>query len=157
GEVTLPNGDLDALQPAPGNCSCDVVLAKDVAPKPAGPAGIELRVAEQKAEPIPIATAATETKKPDTEVKPTVTAVMPPLSFEAKPSPPPPNPKPEAVTMMQEMRVTPTVVFTGQVNGAVENQETKGSAPVAPTAAPQTDSAQKKPESFGTKLKNFFR
>ncbi len=154
-EVSIPNGELDALRPAVGSCRCDVVLAKDVTPKPAG---IELRAPIQNPAAAAAVPASVEPPKSENAAKSTVTAVMPPLSFEAKPSPPPVDPKPETVTMLSEARVTPTVVFTGRVEGT-ENEKpaVKGSAPVEEPAEVQKNVGEKKQEGFGTKLKNFFR
>lgn len=154
-EVSIPNGELDALRPAVGSCWCDVLLTKDVTPKPAG---IELRAPIQNPSPAAAMPASVEPPKSENATKPTVTAVMPPLSFEAKPSAPPAEPRPETVIMLSEVRVTPTVVFTGRVEGVEsEKSATKGSAPVAPPTEVQKNPAEKKQESFGTKLKNFFR
>jgi len=123
GAVGLAGGQIDLLHASAGSCSCDFSQAK-ASPPPtpvrlpppssASPDISALRHAEETESKGP---EATSDPAPAAE-PPVYTVIVPPLTFDATSPAPPPDPSPEAILLVREVRVRPTVIFHGHVNPA---------------------------------------
>ncbi|HEY2459785.1 MAG TPA: hypothetical protein VGI16_03220 [Candidatus Acidoferrum sp.] len=135
GDIFLSNGQLDTLRSAAGRCACEMQMSKAApAPPPevsrlATPEEARNMQAESKKSP------AVAEKAPATE-EPIYQVFMPPLSFDAKAKVQPDNYDPQLIALVRRVRVRPTLIFQGKVEGDPV------AAKVTPPAVPATAAAQ---------------
>ena len=142
GDVFLFNGQLDNLRTSAGHCACDLQLAK-ASPLP---------------QPVVSQSATVETPSPKEE--PIYQVIMPPLIYDAKA-----NVQPEIdskfIVLVRRVRVRPTLIFQGRVEGATVADVAPDPPPTpAPAAAakapkqsaPDSDSVVNRVRSFVRKL-----
>jgi hypothetical protein len=150
GDVTLTNGQLETLKTAAGHCICE---QQQISSSP-GPVEVsqlasseELRrkAAERKPVPQP-----TNTPPPVEKTEPVYQVFMPPLHYDA-------NSKnqeefdPNLIILVRRVRVRPTLIFQGKV---------EGDPIVAQNAAPQAPAAAAKPKPEDTtwnRMKTYLR
>jgi hypothetical protein len=136
GDVTLTNGQIDSLGNGAGHCKCELQIAKAPAvPPPA-------------ANPMPSVTAesaANETAQSDgngsvaggetpaKKEEPIYTVDMPPLRFDAN-AKVQPEPDARLMVIVRRVRVRPTLIFQGRVEGAPAATTTAAATP--PPAPP---------------------
>jgi len=156
GELVAPDGDLDRPAFAPGNCRCDVLLARDTPPLPAAspPPSRHVEPRAASAETRPASGVEKPAEKTPAANQPTLTAVMPPLTFDAR-SPEPPAPRPEVVILLAELRAPPATVFTGRVEKKARVQTVAALAPASTVS--ESGTATQSKAGFGSKFRNFFR
>jgi len=140
GDVTLANGQIEALGNGAGHCTCELQIAKapalpatapvmNVSPAPGKDAARTEIVAN------PGDAAASE--KPMQKTEPIYTVDMPPLRFDAT-AKVQPEPDPRLMVIVRRVRVRPTLIFQGRVEGEVVAAVTPPpvvSAPAKPAAA----------------------
>ena len=140
GDVTLANGQIEALGNGAGHCTCELQIAKapalpatapvmNVSPAPGKDAARTEIVAN------PGDAAASE--KPMQKTEPIYTVDMPPLRFDAT-AKVQPEPDPRLMVIVRRVRVRPTLIFQGRVEGEVVAAATPPpvvSAPAKPAAA----------------------
>jgi len=140
GDVFLFSGQLEHLRTSAGHCACALQTAK-VTPPPQPPTSQFARV-----EPLP----------PNEE--PIYQFVMPPLIYEANAKvQPEPEIDPRMIVVIRRVRVRPTLIFQGRVEGDAPSAVTP-----APTPAPGVASNSSKPtapasDSFVNRVRNFVR
>jgi hypothetical protein len=154
GDVTLANGQLETLKTSAGHCLCE---EQQILPSSTGPVDVSQlaspeesrkKAAEKKAVAPPASTPA-PTDKPE----PVYQVFMPPLHYDA-------NSKnqeefdPNLIILVRRVRVRPTLIFQGKVEGdPIVAQNTVLAAPPPSAAA-----AKPKPEdTTWSRVKTYFR
>jgi hypothetical protein len=137
GDVFLFNGQLESLRTSAGHCACSLQTAKTT-PPPQPAASQSARV-----EPLP----------PNEE--PIYQVFMPPLIYEAN-AKVQPEIDPRMIVIVRRVRVRPTLIFKGRVEGEA------AAAVASPPPAPAVASNAPKPaapasNSFVDRLRNFVR
>ncbi|MGA2428057.1 MAG: hypothetical protein ABSH13_06105 [Candidatus Acidiferrum sp.] len=165
GDIILNNGALEGLQNTAGHCACDLQLAKSAPPPPeisriATPEEIQQRDAEEKRPTAPSATvASTPPAAPDkaSEAKqqPIYQVFMPPLAYDAKAAVQHDNYDPKFILLVRHVRVRPTLIFQGRVEGDPAVQPVAAAKPTqvkplppAPTNAAKSDSVVNRVRAF---------
>jgi hypothetical protein len=154
GDVSLTNGQIESLRAATGHCVC----AMQAVIKPMTP-GVEV---SQIASTEEIKKRATETKSPGPQEKPAEPAqsdepvyqvFMPPLRYDAK-TKAQSEFDPNLIILVRRVRVRPTLIFQGRVEGnPVVAQATSPAPPQNSLSKPQKPAE----ESTWSRLKTYFR
>lgn len=137
-DVTLTNGQLEAMGNGAGHCKCELQIAKAPAAPAVAPAvnvapapSKDTASSEVVANPGEVAAT---TEKPVQKTEPIYTVDMPPLRFDAT-AKVQPEPDARLMVIVRRVRVRPTLIFQGRVDG--EPVATASAAPpVAPPQAP---------------------
>jgi hypothetical protein len=156
-DILLTNGQLGALSDNTGQCSCELQLAKAIAASPeisrlATTEEIHQRDAEvQKPAPAP--------EKPVAKEEPVYQVFMPPLSYDAKAKVQRDNFDPKLILLVRRVRVRPTLIFQGRVEGdPLPVAAPKQSAAATPAPAVQTPAAAAVTnDSVVNRVRAFFR
>jgi hypothetical protein len=136
-DVMLQNGQIETLANGAGHCKCELQIAKAPAVPTTPPAvnvaptGSNEAASSDAAANPGEATVASE--KPAQRTEPIYTVDMPPLRFDAN-AKVQPEPDPRLMVIVRRVRVRPTLIFQGRVEG-----ETVAAA--APPAHPPVASA----------------
>ena len=153
GDVSLSNGQLESLQTSAGHCVCESSLAAKpvVTTEVSGLASTEelkKRAAERKATPPP----ATSSTPADPPQEPVYQVIMPPLQYDAS-AKVQAEYDPSLIILVRRVRVRPTLIFQGKVEGDPIVAQT---AP--PTAAQKPAATQQKPPEDTTwnRVRTFF-
>jgi hypothetical protein len=154
GDVLVPNGQLDSLRTSAGHCSCEPQLAK-AAPPPA-PEVSRLATSEelrQKSADSASPSSSAPAEKPGAKEEPIYQVFMPPLVYDihAKSQP---EFDPRMIVLVRRVRVRPTLIFHGRVEGETIAAVTPPPppAPAAKPAAPASDSFMDRVRTFVRKL-----
>lgn len=151
GDVLITNGQLDTLRSSAGRCSCELQTA------PAPPVEIsrlatadEVRSKTPDPKPDPPAERSTSREEPVYQV------LMPPLTYD-------PHNKvlpafdPKLIVLVRRVRVRPTLIFQGRVEGEVVAAATPPPPVPAPAAHPApAKAASPANEGFVDRVKSFF-
>jgi hypothetical protein len=159
GDVTLTNGQIDALGNGAGLCKCELQMAKaPVVPLPRNempPTTVESAKGETARNSGDAAGAG---EKPSKKEEPIYTVDMPPLRFDAS-AKVQPEPDPRLMVIVRRVRVRPTLIFQGRVEGetvttavATPQQPPVASAPASAAPAPAQGSVVDRVRSFFRKL-----
>jgi hypothetical protein len=162
GEVLITNGELESLRSGVTHCSCELQLAKTVAPTSPQTEVSRLPTAEemQKAN-MEAARANAETAKTPKAAErdaPVYQVFMPPLTYDASAKVQRENFDPQLIVLVRRVRVRPTLIFQGRVEGASVVAQNSAIPPAVPAApAVQTPSANpKKDDSLISRVRAFF-
>ncbi|MHB8608434.1 MAG: hypothetical protein ACYDCG_09060 [Candidatus Acidiferrales bacterium] len=161
-DVMLANGQIETLGNGVGHCKCELQIAKApvvpaVAPAVnAAPAtNKDTTSSEVVANPGEEATAS---EKPVQKTEPIYTVDMPPLRFDAS-AKVQPEPDARLMVIVRRVRVRPTLIFQGRVEGevvaaaaAAPQQAPAASAPAAAPVSPPQGSVIDRVRSFFRKL-----
>jgi hypothetical protein len=154
GDILLNNGALEGLQNTAGHCSCEMQIAKGDPPAPefsrvATPEEIRQRDEDAKK------AGATPEKPADTaKEQPVYQVFMPPLSYDAKAAVQRDNFDPKLILLVRRVRVRPTLIFEGRVEGspvAGQNAAAKALPPANAAVPAQTE------DSVVNRVRAFFR
>ena len=155
GEVLLSNGQIESLRTAAGSCTCEVEIAAKPAPETtevsvlASPEEIKKAAEERKADPRP-ATAPPPVEKPE----PVYQVFMPPLRYDAN-AKVQPDYDPSLIVLVRRVRVRPTLIFQGKVEG---NPVVAQATPPPPPPVRKPASAQKPADdSTWNRVKTYWR
>jgi hypothetical protein len=138
-DIVLNNGALDGLRINAGQCVCDwqPANAGSSAPelsRPATTEEIQQSAAEAKKAPVPA-------EKTPAKEEPVYQVFMPPLAYDAKAKVQRDNFDPKLILLVRRVRVRPTLIFQGRVEGdpvvAKQNPPAKPASPQTPPAATQ--------------------
>ncbi len=158
GDVLLLNGQLDGLRTSAGHCACELQSAKATPPpepevsRPA--TAEELRKQAANAKPNP-QTAAVD--PPPAREEPVYQVFMPPLVYDAN-AKVQPEIDPRLIILVRRVRVRPTLIFQGRVEGVAVAAVTPPPPPPAPTAtAKSARPAAPANDSFVDRVRNFVR
>ena len=152
-DVVLANGQLDGLRIREGQCSCELQQAKAARP----PTELSRVATTEEIQPTEA-----EAKKPaanpektNPKEEPVYQVFMPPLAYDAKAKVQRDNFDPKLILLVRRVRVRPTLIFQGRVEGdavAVLSSPVKAAAqPAAKPTPPQTD------DSVVNRVRAFFR
>jgi len=154
GDVTLTNGQIDSLSSGAGHCRCELQIAKvPAAPPPtasAMPVATPESAKSETVESVGNGTAAGgETSQKE---EPIYTVDMPPLRFDAN-AKVQPEPDPRLMVIVRRVRVRPTLIFQGRVEG--ETVAVAPPAPPPPAAKAPADPPQP-PQGVVDRMRSFF-
>ena len=159
GDVLLLNGQLDSLRTSAGHCVCDLQAVK-AAPPPQPEVG-QLATAEEARKKVPDAKpnappAAVVTLPAKEE--PVYQVFMPPLIYDAN-AKVQPEIDPKMIVLVRRVRVRPTLIFQGRVEGVAVAAFTPAppSAPKAAATANTPKAAAPATASFVDRVRNFVR
>jgi hypothetical protein len=161
GDILLNDGHLEGLQNTAGHCACDLqIAAKSEAAPPefsrvATPEEIQQRDAQTKKKPE----VAEEKPAAPAPVKeqPVYQVFMPPLSYDAHAAVQRDNFDPKLILLVRRVRVRPTLIFQGRVEGnapVAQNASAKPGKPAPQTAATPPAQAD---DSVVNRVRAFFR
>jgi len=152
GEVLITNGQLESLRSGVTHCSCELQLAKTLAPTfpqtelSRLPTPEEMQKANREAAKASAEVAKTPVAmpKPAEPDAPVYQVFMPPLSYDASAKVQRDNYDPQLIVLIRRVRVRPTLIFQGRVEGApvvAQNTAAAAAKPVAqaPPANPQNN------------------
>ena len=157
GDVLLLNGQLDSLRTAAGHCACDLQAAK--ATPPPQPEVSELATAEEVPKKISDAkpnTPPRTVETPPTKEEPVYQVFMPPLVYDAN-AKVQPEIDPKLIVLVRRVRVRPTLIFQGRVEGLAVVPSTSPPAPAAAAAASASKPVAPASDSFVDRVRNFVR
>jgi hypothetical protein len=158
GDVLLFNGQLDGLRTSAGHCACELQPAK-VSPPPepevSRPAtSEELHRQAAQAQPNPQPAAA---DPPRAKEEPVYQVFMPPLVYDTK-AKVQPEFDPRLIILVRRVRVRPTLIFQGRVEGSALAATMPAPPPAAPAPAKTPKpSAPAASASFVDRVRNFVR
>jgi len=158
GDVLLLNGQLDGLRTSAGLCACDLQAAKPT-PPPQPEVG-QLATADDARQKAPEAkpnTQSAATDPPTAREEPIYQVFMPPLIYDAN-AKVQPEVDPRMIVLVRRVRVRPTLIFQGRVEGVAIAAVT----PPPPSPAPATIAKGPKPaapatDTFVNRVRNFVR
>jgi hypothetical protein len=184
GDIILNNGALEGLQNTAGHCACDLQLAKGAPAPPevsrlATTEEIHQRDAEAMKEPTtpPTPPAASEKlaatppppavvseKAPARVDKPSATkedpiyqVFMPPLAYDAKAAVQHDNFDPKFILLVRHVRVRPTLIFQGKVEGDPTVQPVAAAKPTQAKPLPPAPASAAKSDSVVNRVRAFLR
>lgn len=159
GSVFLANGQIDSLRTDSGqHCACQLQIA-DAEPPP--PEVSQLASADEvrhKVEDVKPNVPSAEPAKPVApKEQPVYQVFVPPLIFNAK-SKVQPDIDPKMIMLIRRVRVRPTLIFQGKVEGEVVSVKAPVAAPPRPaTPPPATPPPVTKTASLMERVRTFFR
>lgn len=158
GDVSLANGQLETLRTSTGRCACD--LQQQMA-RPAAAQGTEVSILatpedtkKKAADPKPT-TAQANSSAPVEKQEPVYQVFMPPLQYDASKKVQP-DYDPSLIVLVRRVRVRPTLIFQGRVEGdpvvAQVTPPANGQKPGANAQKPADDSTWNRVRTFFRKL-----
>jgi len=158
GDVLLLNGQLDGLRTGTGHCACELQSARAPAPSEtevSRPATAE-ELSKQAGTAKPNAQPAAADPPPAKE-EPVYQVFMPPLVYDAK-AKVQPEIDPRLIILVRRVRVRPTLIFQGRVEGeaVAAAKPTPATVPAAGAKAPKP-AAPAASASFVDRVRNFVR
>ena len=120
GDVLLNNGQIESLRTATGSCACEpgmAVIPEQVTTeisRLATSEEIKKAAEERKTDPSPPEAAAPPAEKSE----PVYQVFMPPLHYDANAKVQPDTYDPSLIVLVRRVRVRPTLIFQGKVEGA---------------------------------------
>jgi hypothetical protein len=165
GEVLITNGQLESIRSGVTHCSCELQLAQS-APSPPEVSRLPTPEEMQKANTavakpsVEGAKTSAATPKPSQGEGPVYQVFMPPLSYDASAKPQRDNFDAQLIVLVRRVRVRPTLIFQGRVEGDPVGQRiTQDSAPPTATAKPATQTPPANPQnndSLISRVRAFF-
>jgi hypothetical protein len=157
GDVTLANGQIDALGNGAGRCKCELQIAKAPAvPSPRNempPTTAESARSETARNSGDAGGAAEKHSKNE---EPIYTVDMPPLRFDAN-AKVQPEPDPRLMVIVRRVRVRPTLIFQGRVEGETETTAAAATPPPVVRNAPANVAPAPAQGSVVDRVRSFFR
>lgn len=163
GNIALPNGQLDGLRAGNEQCACDPQISKYTPPPPpleVAPQATASEVAQAKPLEHPVNASSAPVDGPGTKDEPVYEVVMPPLIYVAK-AKKQPEVDPAMMVLVRRVRVRPTLIFQGRVEG--EGQAAAFAAPAPSSARANSPTvSQPKPaapanDSFVERVRHYVR
>jgi hypothetical protein len=159
GDVLVLNGQLDSLRTSAGRCACDLQAAKAMPPQ--RPEESPLAATEEARKKAPDSKPSTQpgtVETPRSKDEPVYQVFMPPLIYDAN-AKVQPEVDPKMIVLVRRVRVRPTLIFQGRVEGEAVGAVTAApptvSAPAAVANAPKP--AAPASDSFVNRVRNFVR
>jgi hypothetical protein len=156
GSVFLANGQIDSLRTDSGeHCSCDLQLAEAAPPLEVSRMASSEEVRHKVEDVKPNVHGAQPPKPVAPKEEPVYQVFVPPLIFNAN-SKVQPEIDPKMIMLIRRVRVRPTLIFQGKVEGDVVPVKAPVASPPPPTVPPPTP-APVKTASLTERVRNFFR
>jgi hypothetical protein len=155
GNVLLLNGQLDGLHTNAGRCPCELQIAKTTAFAEAEVSRLESAEEIRKKTPelkTPAKTAVTE--KSSVKDEPIYQVFMPPLVYDAN-AKVQPDFDPKMIVLIRRVRVRPTLIFQGRVEG--ETVAATVPSPTPSAAANASKPAARSSDSFVDRVRSLVR
>jgi hypothetical protein len=153
GDVFIFNGQLENLRSSAGHCACELQTMKETPPQ-VGQLATAEDARKQAAEAKPNMPPAARDPAPATE-EPVYHVFMPPLIYDAK-AKVQPEVDPRMIVVVRRVRVRPTLIFQGRVEGAATANAGTPAKPPAPAAAGNAPKpAAPASDSFAKRVRNF--
>ena len=155
GDVSLSNGQIESLRTAAESCTCELEIAAKPAPEAtevsvlASPEEIKKAAEGRKADPTP-ATAPPPVEKPE----PIYQVFMPPLRYDANANVQP-DYDPSLIVLVRRVRVRPTLIFQGKVEG--DPVIARATPPPPPPAARKPTAQKPADDSTWNRVKTYWR
>jgi hypothetical protein len=174
GDVQLTNGQIDSLRGGAGRCVCELQLSRLAPPPPAASANSapseevsrlataeEVRRDLRDSRPNLPASRGEKPVPPAVKEAPIYQVFVPPLIYDAKATVQP-EIDPRMIVLVRRIRVRPTLIFQGRVEGQVVAAAAPLPAMPLTAAAPAPQSAAKKAsppanDSFVDRVRTFVR
>jgi hypothetical protein len=138
GDIFLFNGQLEHLRTSAGHCACELQVAKATPP------------------PQPIVSQPAIADLPPSKDEPIYQVFMPPLIYDAK-AKVQPEIDPRMIILVRRVRVRPTLIFQGRVEGVALAAVTPSPSPTSAAPANGAKSAASAGDSFVNRVRNFVR
>ncbi len=157
GDVLLLNGELDSVRTSTGHCDCDLQSA-DVTPPPQPEVSQPATAADarQKASEAKPNTPSAASDPPTAREEPIYQVFMPPLVYDAN-AKVQPEIDPRMIVLVRRVRVRPTLIFQGRVEGVAIAALTPAPTPAPAAAANAAKPAAPASDSFVNRVRNFVR
>jgi hypothetical protein len=156
GDILLSNGQIESLRTAAGSCTCELEIAAKPAPETtevsvlASPEEIRKATEERKVDLPP-----TTVPPPVEKQEPVYQVFMPPLRYDANAKVQPAY-DPSLIVLVRRVRVRPTLIFQGRVEG--DPVVAQATPPPPPPATRKPVSAQKPgDDSTWNRVKTYWR
>jgi hypothetical protein len=157
GDVLLLNGQLDSLRTSAGRCSCEPQIAKATPPPEPEISRLatadELRRKSLEAKPN---MSLAPVEKLGVREEPIYQVFMPPLVYDAN-AKVQPDFDPKMIVLVRRVRVRPTLIFQGRVEGEMVAAVIPPLAPTPAAAANASKPAAPTSGSFVDRVRNFVR
>jgi hypothetical protein len=138
GDIFLFNGQFERLRASAGHCACDLQVAKTAPP------------------PRPVVNQPEIADLPPSADEPIYQISMPPLIYDAK-AKVQPEIDPRMIILVRRVRVRPTLIFQGRVEGVAVAAVTPPPVPTPAASANGTKSSASADNSFVNRVRNFVR
>ena len=165
GDLTLANGQLEGMGNGAGHCKCELQIAKAPAAPTVAPAvNVAPATNKEKGSSEVVANpgeVAATSDKPVQKTEPIYTVDMPPLRFDAT-AKVQPEPDARLMVIVRRVRVRPTLIFQGRVEGETVAAATPAAAPpparptATPSAAPASTPSTPAQGSVVDRVRSFF-
>jgi len=158
GDVLLPDSQIENLRTGSGHCVCELQIAK-AAPgtrleisRPANAEEVRKNTLNGKADPPAPA------EKPAVKEEPIYQVFMPPLIYDAK-AKVQPEADPKMIILVRRVRVRPTLIFQGRVEGEMVAAATPAlpSVPAGTASGSPPKPSAPANDSFFYRVRNFVR
>jgi hypothetical protein len=113
GDISINNGQLENLRNTPGQCLCELQIAKAPPPQISRPA-----TSEEVSAHAPESNKIPPAEKPPAREEPVYQVLMPPLSYDANAKVQRDDYDPNLILFVRRVRVRPTLIFQGHVEVA---------------------------------------
>ena len=156
GNVLVLNGQLDSLRTSAGHCACEPQMAKPTSSpdvevsRPATTQELHEKTLEPKT-----ATQTAPAEKSSVKEEPVYQVFMPPLVYDAN-AKVQPDFDPKMIVLIRRVRVRPTLIFQGRVEGEMVAAVVPPPSP-APPAANSSKPAARANDSFVDRVRTFVR
>jgi hypothetical protein len=163
GDVLMTNGQIESLRNGAGHCSCELQIAKALAAPASVPAAASARgstptvarAGDSKTEADASSNATVSAGEiPATQDGPIYQVYLPPLRFDAN-AKVQPEPDPRLMVIVRRVRVRPTLIFQGRVEGELAATVAAIQPRVAP--APAATAPAPAQGTIVDRVKSFFR
>jgi hypothetical protein len=155
GDVFIFNGQLEDLRSSAGHCACELQTMKETPPPQVGQLATAEEGRKQASEAKRNTPSAAAELVPGTE-EPVYHVFMPPLIYDAK-AKVQPEVDPRMIVVLRRVRVRPTLIFQGRVEGVAVAAATPAKPPAPAAAANAAKPAGPASDSFGKRVRNFVR
>jgi hypothetical protein len=157
GDVLLPNGQLEALRTGAGHCPCELQTAK-AAPvtQPENSQASTVEEARKNAPSASVDAAPAPGQNSAVQEELIYQVFMPPLIYDAR-AKMQPEVDPAMILLVRRVRVRPTLIFQGRVEGELVASAAPSLAPAGSSPASQPKSTAPANDSFVDRVRNFVR
>jgi hypothetical protein len=152
GDIVLTNGQIESLRNTTGHCNCDVTLSN------AAPPEVSRLATSDEIRNSPEATKSNPATESESNImikeEPIYQVIVPPLVYDAK-TKVQPEIDPKMIILVRRVRVRPTLIFQGRVEG--ELPAAKQTSTIAAATIPARPAVTPANESFMDRARKLWR